>query len=166
MTDPNKAYDMNIQAAHRAHDRQDALENQLNDGAFKAADMALRTVVAINGGAIIALLALIGALVGRDKINGSQIGLLISYFSWFIYGVVAGVASMAGIFLAYFTATFSYRFRSKTYEHPYLQNTCKSLFYGYAGIAILIAAILVGLSSVGFFVKGVTSIQVVLTHLL
>jgi len=76
--------------SHRAHDRSDALEDQLNDGAFKAADVALRTIVAINGGAIVGMLALIGAVVGHGKADAAQVTQLVSYLSRFIYGVVAG----------------------------------------------------------------------------
>jgi hypothetical protein len=41
-----KVYDLNLQAAHRLHDRLNEIESHLNDGALKASDMGLRTSVA------------------------------------------------------------------------------------------------------------------------
>ena len=100
--------------------------------------MVLRTIIAINGGALVTLLALTGALVGRDKIDIGHVATLVSYFNWFVAGIVLGVISMSGVFFAYFIGTFAHSARRKTYEHPYFARTGKSAFLGNAALAVAI----------------------------
>jgi len=164
MTDLQRAYDINILAAHRAHDRSDELENQVNDGALKAASLGLRNALAINGGALVALLALIGALVGRDKIDSHHIVTLVSYFTWFLYGIISSVVAMIGVFCAYFLAAFGYNARHKIYEHPYFSHTRKSPFFGRAAETVAVLSIIPGIASIVCFVKGVIAVQTLFTN--
>jgi hypothetical protein len=160
------AYGQNIELAHRTHDRLDYFEDQLNDGALKAADMGLRTSVAVNGAAVVALLALIGALVGRDKVNGPQLQSLLHTFRWFVGGVASAVAAMAGICFAYWAGALAHHFRERTYNHPYIFSTNASRVWFFVAMFLVLFSVVLGVMSVYLFVRGVMAAQSAMAKIL
>lgn len=165
MDDPKKNYDVNLQAAQRAHDRNDELQNQLNDGAFKAAQAVLGTLVTINGGAIVTLFALAGATVAHGNFDPDSFERLMANCSEFIYGVVAAIVAMCAVFFAYFVAGYCYVSREKRYEHPYIIETRRSRNFRLSALTILIAGIVLGAVSMMYFWRGVVAAQNIIGHL-
>src|SRR6266581_8178796 len=60
--------------AHRAHDKSNAFHTYVNQAAIDSGNLALRTLILINGGAAIAVLAFLGAVSAKEKIDFGKIG--------------------------------------------------------------------------------------------
>lgn len=146
--------------AERAHDMEEEFKLRSNDAAINNANFALRTLVVINGGAAIAILAFIGSLAsiaadavsrGLPKLTGPLV-----FFAW-------GVALAAfGVMLAYLTnyciATMS-AYRSRHYEHPFLRDTKRSNRWYRAAIFFQVVAMIVALGSLAVFLIGMYEIR-------
>jgi len=149
-----RVYEQNIVMAHRTHDRLDEQQDQLADGAFKAADAGLRTSAWINGAAIVALLAFIGTILKEDR-HEPIVGELLWSFWWFVGGVISSIASMTLIFGAYYLGSQSHAFTTRTYEeNPYIVKTEKSRRRYTAAMICLFTAMAVGIASIGAFAGG------------
>jgi hypothetical protein len=72
----------------------------MNEQAMNNANIVLRSLLLINGGAAVALLAFVGSMVTSEALGLSDnIAELTAPFLWFGWGIVATVASMAFAYL-------------------------------------------------------------------
>jgi hypothetical protein len=71
-----------------------------NKGAMDSANLVLRTLVLINGGAAIAVLTFLSGVAAKDKVDLAHVGPVASTITFFAWGVAAAAAAMA---FAYFT---------------------------------------------------------------
>jgi hypothetical protein len=149
-----REHEQNILIAHRVHDRLNDVESQLNDGAFKAADAGLRTSVGINGAAIVSLLAFAGVMLTKDGGNKALVANMVNSFWWFGSGVVAATSAMVGVFAAYMFGTTVFRQRAKIYEYPFFVDSVRAKSYWRIANILLYGAMVVGVGSVGLFIKG------------
>jgi len=106
--------------ALRAHDSSRRYSEATNEAVVKAGEVAIRTVMLINGGAAVAVLAFIGAVVREHGVTVKQVAGVSSSLLWFGGGVAAAAWALA---LSYFT-NFCY-VRSETskiftLDHPYI----------------------------------------------
>lgn len=96
------------------------------EAALSSAALALRTIVLINGGAAVAILAFLGTLMGRtDKAAATtrQLEALTGSLAWFAIGVVFGALAMG---LAYFTNLSSWKLLTEmkvSLESPFVEKT-------------------------------------------
>src|SRR3982074_2857664 len=81
--------------AHRAHDQNTEFHTYVNKEAVGAANLTLRTLVLINGGAAIAVLTFLGGVASKDKIDFLKVGVVAGTIRWFAFGVALAVAGMA-----------------------------------------------------------------------
>jgi hypothetical protein len=58
-------HEANVRAAERAHDQQNEARDKANEGAMRDAQAAIRVLLAVNGGAAIAVFAFIGNLASK-----------------------------------------------------------------------------------------------------
>jgi hypothetical protein len=104
--------------ALRVHDRSRRVSEATNEAVIKAGEVAIRTVMLINGGAAVAVLAFIGALVRDEGVTIKQISGVSGSLLWFAGGVAMAVWAMA---LSYFTNLCYVRSQSLnifTFDHP------------------------------------------------
>src|SRR5664279_3937789 len=93
-------YELNVEHAQRAHDKADDFFASNNEAAIKTSELALRTLMLINGGAAVAMLAFIGGLTSKGTIVIGKFGTVADSLTWFAVGVACAAA---GTGLAYGT---------------------------------------------------------------
>jgi hypothetical protein len=146
-------HEQNRQAADRAHDKSRERFNRVNEAAISGANLALRMVLLINGGAAIALLTFI-----RD-LSANQKRAVADALLWFAWGVAAAMFALA---FAYFTNyAMAQAEGSKTWQDqpPYVvDRTATASWYWLNGV-FHIAAVIVGLASLILFILGMLSVR-------
>lgn len=118
-----------------------------NQQAVDLSNIAMRTLILVNGGAAVAMLAFIGSLVGDNSLTSSNdIAELTTPLLWFGWGV--GMAAFT-MFFAYFT-------NYATAEHATVVDTddAQSKRYGILKVAMHVAAMLSAFSSLALFILG------------
>lgn len=142
--------------AERYHDRNLTFLVKNNEDAVNAGNVAMRTLVLINGGAAIALLAFLGSLVSDNE--GEQLTLLAGPLTWFAWGVAAAAAAMI---LAYFVSYFSSRgstARALSYDYPYDLETPASKRWASRETWSHVLALVAAIVSLSLFIYGMFEI--------
>jgi hypothetical protein len=112
--------DTNRQDAIKEHDRSREYQKATDEAVIKGGEVAIRTVMLINGGAAVAVLAFIGALVREGGVSVKQIAGVSTSLLWFGGGVAAAAWALG---LAYCTNyCYGREAGSKvfTWQHPYI----------------------------------------------
>lgn len=65
------------------------------DAVFKSIDVLLKTIILINGGAAVAILAFIGSLASHNRIQTGQLNHVANGLLIFAFGVFAAIVAMA-----------------------------------------------------------------------
>src|SRR5665213_4151271 len=163
-TDEEKAeylYEMNRRDAEREHDNLRDFANKLNEAAVGNANLALRSGVLINGGASVAMLAFIGALIGNEVITkGPQLVGITAPLIWFASGVAAAALGMGFAYFTNYCIAGNASTMSRHWEHPYTRESAISKKYKIAAVAFQLIAIVLGLASVAAFVIGMIRVYV------
>jgi hypothetical protein len=81
--------------AIRAHDQAQEFETKTNEATVASGQVAIRTAILINGGAAIAVLGLIGGLVGQGKLRVAQLSSVTRTLMWLAFGAASGIAALA-----------------------------------------------------------------------
>ena len=147
------------QAAQRAHDRSEAFARQVNEAAINGANLAVRMVLLINGGAAVALLTFVGGIPSEQK------RAVAATLDWFAWGVAAAVAALA---CAYFTNHgLAVQERSKTWtdKPPYVIAGPNTKGWSNFVLVFRFLAIVAGIGSLILFVVGMLSVRAALTKL-
>jgi hypothetical protein len=90
--------------AERAADKNQECFKQVNQAAIDASTFAVKTLVLINGGAAVALLAFIGALVRDDK---ASVSVIAATLVWFAVGVATGAGSAMVAYCTHYSTSVS-----------------------------------------------------------
>jgi hypothetical protein len=115
-----RVHDLLREDAHRAHDNSVAFHTYVNQATIESANIALKTLIVINGGAAIAVLTFLGGVVSKDKIDFATVAPVAMTIRYFAIGVALTLAAMAFSYLTnYFMAGVEVS-RQKTYTHPYV----------------------------------------------
>ena len=155
-------YELNIKAAERAHDSEEKFWLKTNDATINAGNLALRTLLIINGGAAIALLAFIGNFApvlpgeyaGLPKIHPSITALM-----WFAFGVTASVMAMAFAYCTNYLYITASAKRTCNFKHPYVHDTDKSKMWGCIGIVTHITTVVLAVLSIIIFILGIYEVN-------
>ena len=145
-----------IRAAERAHDNHYAFREQSNGAAIESANVALRAFTLINGGAAVAMLALLGAL--SDRVTGEQLVLLAIPLSKFASGVAAGALAAGLAYLTNYSATSEAAHTLLTPKYPFIEETKQSKRWARAYTGFILIAIVAAFASLGFFVFGMLGV--------
>jgi len=160
------AFDVNRGDAHRAHDGNAEFHTYVNKAAMDGANLALRTLIIINGGAAVAVLTFLGGVASKTQIDFAKVGVVAGTLQWFAWGVALGVLAMV---LAYFTnysmAAIAGK-RSLHYEHPFVRDTGASAFWVKLNLLFHAIAIAAALGSLLSFMLGMFATSHAVTHLL
>jgi hypothetical protein len=76
-------------------DRQWEFFQTTREAVFKSIDVLLRTIILINGGAAVAILAFIGGLASQSRIQIDQLSNVANSLLIFAFGVFAAIVAMA-----------------------------------------------------------------------
>lgn len=159
-------YENNRETAHRQHDSNRELFHYVNKASLEGANLALRTLVIINGGAAIAILTFLGGVSAKQTVDFSKIGIVAATIKWFAFGVALAVVAMAFSYLASYTMAGAVNSMKATYEHPYLVEGPKSKLWRGWNISFHVIAVLVAIASLIFFLVGMFSASDAVKHLL
>jgi hypothetical protein len=151
--------------ALREHDRAKDFEDKTNEATITSGQVALRTSVLINGGAAVAVLAFIGALVGNDRVGLAQVGKMAGSLMWFAAGVAAAGAALGLSYCTNFCDVKVSESRIRKWEHPYLDDGRSTPKWRRWAIAFHSAAIAVGVSSLVLFIIGMVAVRNAIKHL-
>ena len=152
-------HDQMVCAAERAHDRNDKIEDMLNENSDSHAQSVIRILLALNGGAVVARLAFLGNLVSRTEIRLELVVAISDQLKWFVYGLIgSGVAALLA-YMVSFAYTGGLRFMSRTWEHPFVVPTFNSKCWFWFGLTLHVIGVLCAVTAFGFFVCGVFGVQ-------
>ncbi len=126
--------------AIRAHDRNKEEQNAFLKATLDTSVLAIRTLILVNGGAVIALLAFIGAVESSEGAKEFNSTYLVWPLSFFASGVAAGAATSLLAYIVNLKDFRIARLTKHTWEHPYVvalkkaggEHTARGWFYGFA----------------------------------
>jgi hypothetical protein len=113
-------HDLLREDAHRAHDNSDAFHTYTNQAAIESSNIALKTLIVINGGAAIAVLTFLGGVASKDKIDFATVAAVAYTIRYFAFGVASAMAAMAFSYLTHYFMTGIEGSRVKNYTHPFI----------------------------------------------
>jgi len=117
-----RLHDLLREDAHRAHDNSSAFHTYVNQATIESANIALKTLIVINGGAAIAVLTFLGGVASKDKIDFASVAAVAYTIRYFTFGVALTLAAMAFSYLTnYFMAGIEMS-RLRTFTHPYVSE--------------------------------------------
>ncbi|MDE0522923.1 MAG: hypothetical protein OXH79_13310 [Boseongicola sp.] len=149
--------------ALRAHHRNREESQHWNKAAIEAANIAIRSLLLINGGASVALLAFVGAVEsGNAAVNS---GVLVDPIWRFAMGV--GLAVLTAMF-AYLVNLLDAKIAGSNreiWEHPYIQETSQTRNLIFCRGVLFYAALFAAGSSASLYFLGVWSITAAISNL-
>jgi hypothetical protein len=134
-------------------DNESDFAKSVNEQTINSANVLLRTLIIIHGGAAVALLAFIGSIAGSEWFSPERnIAKLTMPLVWFGWGVVVAVVAML---FAYFT-------NYMTVGHTFAlieDNQSSVRFYGRIKTLFHVIALLAALSSLAIFLCGMYQVR-------
>jgi hypothetical protein len=121
-----RVHDLLREEAHRAHDNSTAFHTYVNQATMESANIALKTLIVINGGAAIAVLTFLGGVASKDKIDFASVAPVAMTIQYFAIGVALTLAAMAFSYLTNYLMVGIENSRHKTYTHPYVTDGPKT----------------------------------------
>ena len=137
-----------------AHSRAAAWRESLNGHTAESSNQAIKAAGIINGGAAVALLALIGNMVDKDAtatISGEVIGFSLIIF---VAGIAASAFASGGAYFTNYLYVAASSRRIWDYKHPYVHDTRGSRICAWTGGLFHVVSVILVLFSYGFFVYG------------
>ena len=147
-------FETNRDDANRVHDHSRAFHTYINQSAMEGANIALKTLILINGGAAVAILTFLGAIASKEKADFAQIGSVAQTLRYYAIGVALALGGMAlGYLTNYFLAGHEGK-QSFHYDHPFIRETTASHRFKLAYITSHGLAFLCALLSLTLFIVG------------
>lgn len=153
-------YEQNRQIAERWHDRDNDIAIRINEAAINNANIALRALLIINGGAAVAILAFLGSLISSngDKLT-VELANLTAPIEWFAWGVALSPLAMAFAYFTNYCIASGIEHREKLYEHPYIKISTASKRWDMAALVFQAIAIVIAFGSLGCFLGGMYAVR-------
>jgi len=95
----SRYYDLNAEHAKRAHDLNRQTSAEFSKAALESANLAIRALTLVNGGAVVALLAFVGALEASETSNSAKIDGLVAPLLAFALGIGCSVVAATVAYL-------------------------------------------------------------------
>ena len=149
--------DLDRKTAERAHENLTEFTRQNYEAAFKSGQIALRTVVLVNGGAAIAVLFFLSAIAA--KVSVAQISVVAHSLIWFVAGITCGLIALT---CAYLTNLYDANVGtsvSQTWQYPYSQPGRYTHYFVRISRFVHILAIVAGTASLLLFIVGMWDIR-------
>jgi hypothetical protein len=142
------------QDALRAHDQSRRYSEATNEAIIKQGEVAIRTVMLINGGAAVSVLAFIGALVREDGLTLKEVTGVSTSLLWFAAGVAMAAWALALSYFTNFCRAGSESSKTCTWERPYIIDNKQSQWWLWWANRFHVGAIVWGVLSLLAFVVG------------
>lgn len=146
--------------AEREHEKADKFFDKSNEYTVNSGNIAIRTILLINGAAAITLLAFIGNLISNSSINFSpQFVGLTNSLMWFVVGVAFTAFGMGVAYIANYLMTTAQSKVERNFVHPYthITKTVKNCqIWAYSPQIITIA---VTMAALIFFIIGMFEVK-------
>jgi hypothetical protein len=149
--------DLDRKTAERAHENLTEFTRQNYEAAFKSGQIALRTVVLVNGGAAVAVLFFLGAIAARVSVV--QISIVASSLIWFVAGITCGLIALTCAYLTNLYDANVGTSLSQTWQYPYSQPGRYTQYFVRLSRFVHILAILAGTVSLLLFVVGMWDVR-------
>lgn len=149
--------DLDRKTAERAHENLTEFTRQNYEAAFKSGQIALRTVVLVNGGAAVAVLFFLSAIAA--KVSVAQISVVAHSLIWFVAGITCGLIALT---CAYLTNLYDANVGtsvSQTWQYPYSQPGRYTHYFVRISRFVHILAIVAGSASLLLFIVGMWDIR-------
>ena len=149
--------DLDRKTAERAHENLTEFTRQNYEAAFKSGQIALRTVVLVNGGAAVAVLFFLSAIAA--KVSVAQISVVTHSLIWFVAGITCGLIALT---CAYLTNLYDANVGtsvSQTWQYPYSQPGRYTHYFVRISRFVHILAIVAGSASLLLFIVGMWDIR-------
>ncbi len=161
-TDDERRLEREHAIADRMHDREFEFSQSAAQAALSNANFALRTLILINGGAAVAMLAFISSLATRPTVN---LATMTAPLVWFVWGIVsAGFSVCFAYFTNYCIATSS-SMKDRIWQHPWVSENSKSERWRKTAVWWQYLAVIAALLSLGLFIKGMLEVREAITLL-
>ena len=160
--DPYKKWieDNNRRDAERKHENKIENFRESNKAAIASGTLALRTALVVNGGAVLAVLALVGNALSKVDITlVKQMLQVTNSLTWFVAGIVSALVAMASSYLNHYSHAGFYNSHTSIWKHPYLEIGHTTNNWKWAVRLTQFATVLLTVLSVGLFVFGVMAVR-------
>ena len=144
--------------AERFHDRNFEEGQNAAQAAYTNATFAFRTLILINGGAAIAILAFVGSLISSD-VNPDDLTALTAPLMWFVVGIVAVGFSVAGAYFTNYCVSTAIGRDTLTWEHPYIERNENSEAWYWRAQLFQYFAVAAAFASLTCFIFGMMQIR-------
>jgi len=152
--------------ANRAHDTNRDFHTYVNKSSVETANLTLRTLVVINGGAAIAVLTFLGGVAAKEKIDFAQVGLVAGTIKWFAVGVALAVFGIALAYLTNYALTEIASSQINNWDHPYITDGPNTKRWRRINRVLHIFAITVAIGSLLLFLIGMNNTSNSIAHML
>jgi hypothetical protein len=146
------AFEQNRAVAERQHDRVTEFGNKVGEAAINGGNLALRMVLLINGGAVVALLSFMGGLKDQRQAIASAL-------AWFAWGVVAAASALGLAYATNFCVAGTQHSLKYWYDFPYVRDGPQTALWRRWYLVFHIAAVLAGLGALVLFVVGILRVK-------
>lgn len=128
MVDPTpeqarEVWELNKQAAERAHKRSDKYVAEAMKAMLTNAETVIRSLILINGAAAISIMTFLGALAAKPSVSAVQIVPIATGLEWFAIGALAAALTACFAYLANSSHVGEKVNMSRDHEHPYEHST-------------------------------------------
>jgi hypothetical protein len=154
-----------IDRAYAQFDRRSSGRAQASEMMMQSGSLVAKSILLVNGGAAIALLAFLANVFGLSDLDSDRARLLdavlrsLVYFAW---GVFAAVVCMGAAFFANQATVRDYDSEELSFEPPHVRDTAGSLRWRAAYRTFLALAVASAFASTVLFALGVTEVTAVL----
>ena len=158
-------FDLLFEQAKRAHDRIDERADLFNQAAQTNGAAAIRILLALNGGSLVALLAFVAGLAARANVSLEAVLPVTMTLRWFVGGVVAAGIAATGAYVVPYCYAANATLVTKTWEHPFVAQTPIGKRWQRVGAAVHKITFVVSLIGFGFFIWGMVTVQQAIMNL-
>jgi len=144
-------------AAQRAHESLTEFTRQNFEAAFRSGQIALRTLVLVNGGAAVAVLFFLGTIA--TKVTVPQMSVVAHSLIWFAAGITCGLIALTSAYLTNLYDANVGASVSQTWEYPYSMPGRYTHYFVQVSRFAHIVALVAGAASVALFILGVLDVR-------
>jgi hypothetical protein len=145
-------------AAERAHGVHKTFVLQSNTASVESAHSVLRTIMLINGGAVVAILGFICVVADKHKLSTNDLHAIAGSLRWFAFGVFCTAVAFGAAFLTNCSTALGNAAKPLDWIHPYVHDCPTSNWCNVFRNVCAVSAILFGVVAIVAFGTGAGSI--------
>jgi hypothetical protein len=154
----NYIAELNRQHAIAAHERRFQSLADARKAAIDAATTAIRSLILVNGGAVVALLAFAGAIETGENGSTVSLGSLAAPIWWFAVGVGLSTAAAMWAYMVNVLDSDILASFEGVWQHPYVEETKRAKYLRIARAFFMWSGLCLALLSLLAFFAGVYTI--------